>query len=214
MKLNLVYLDCENIGGQRFLDKNPHLNELFAFSKVFAFSNNQASGLCGHPFVCMVDDYETGANQADFAIVSHLSSYLAICQHLGLLKGTTIAVMLYSHDNALCSAFKRVCERFKVGCTLPLTADNQDAAIAEEWPKLFNGIALSRIEHEVFLSFAEPTPFQKAKNNTPVGAKHFVACFHKLLQNGLLEWSGSKSKKIWYIRPNIKAEPLPSSYYN
>lgn len=189
----LIYIDAENVGGQSFINDAPGLLSMLEESRTFVFLKNELDPVNRNPLVTVISDYETGKNQADFAMVAHLSSFFCV-------TGTkNYDVCLYSRDTALALAFKRICGQFKARLTLPMQIDQSRLSGVCMRPETRALKDLKPVEVDVLSCFSEPVSFGEALAMATMGKSRFQKGFNALLAKNLLVWGGTKNKKIWYV---------------
>ncbi|MBE8574116.1 hypothetical protein [Vibrio sp. OPT18] len=110
--MKFIFIDAENIGL-----KEMQTIKTSIIDKVFVFSLNSAiKEFCEQKWYACFSDYQIGANQADFRIISVLSHALMMIER----PNPAITFVLYSSDKALGLAFKNECDIRSADCEIAL----------------------------------------------------------------------------------------------
>lgn len=99
--MKIIFVDAENTGL-----KGLQTVKATILDKVFVYSKNEAiQQYSKKALFCIVDDYPTGSNQADFLIISYLSRIISTLDEAIL---NTTHFELFSNDEGLISAFESI----------------------------------------------------------------------------------------------------------
>ncbi len=103
VSMKFIFIDAENIGLPALQELNASISD-----KVFVFGKDDAvKCLCHQKLYYLIDNYPTGKNQADFALIGLVSK--TCCEIPNELKKVSKCI-LYSSDQQLQNAFEHQCE--------------------------------------------------------------------------------------------------------
>lgn len=166
--MKVIFVDAENIGLKEIERITASIVD-----KVFVFSKSDAVKLiCEKSLYLSLSDYPSGANQADFYIISYLTRFLTALEKKQI---NLVSFELYSNDENLISAFIFQCDqlgakseihRTKEQSVVPISnsAKPQNASSAElKLLKALNSPQAFDLQFQQQLGLAKPV-FTKTVN--------------------------------------------------
>lgn len=179
--MRIYYIDAENVG----LSAVDHLT-VSILDRVFIFTNSDSlKSECINALLTWVTGYPSGANQADFYIIAHLSNIFA---HTSKSEKKSIEFILYSKDKNLWKAFDFQCKIAGVNASAPhieIDIEKSSAVVMHD----------TSIEEEILKNMTQPINSIELQQKLKISQSEYTTSFNNLIKSGkITRQEGSKNK--------------------
>lgn len=179
--MRIYYIDAENVG----LSAIDHLT-IAILDRVFVFTNSDSlKSACANALFTCVTDYPSGANQADFYIIAHLSNILA---HLSKAEKKAIEFILCSKDQSLWKAFEFQCKIANANASashIKIDIEPSSAVIVD-----------TLMETEILKNMGQPIKSIELQQKLQISQSEFTISFNNLIKSGKIKRQ-DESKNKW-----------------